>query len=61
MDEKQKATEDEFNKYIFQKVIELGYDDGFSFLADWREKEKMKRERNYPDYYKIGDEVYCNF
>ena len=61
MEEKQSATENEFNAYIFQKMKELGYDDGFSYLTNWREKEKLKRERFNPTYFKIEGEVYCNF
>lgn len=59
--EKQSATEREFNKYIFQKIKELGYDDGFSYYQKFIEKEKSKREGNYPTYYQIGDEVHCTF
>lgn len=61
MEEKQSATENEFNNYIFEKIKELGYDDGFYYLTSWREKEKMKKEGFYPTYFKIEGEVYCNF
>ncbi|MFA5070965.1 MAG: hypothetical protein WC511_01175 [Candidatus Pacearchaeota archaeon] len=61
--EKQPATEKEFDDYTFQKIKELGFEDaiGFSYFNDFREKEKSKRERNYPTYYKINGEVHCDF
>jgi len=61
--EEQSATEGEFNKYIFDKIKEFGFEDaiGFSYYQQFIEKENEKRKGFYPTYFKIDGEVCCNF
>jgi len=56
--EKQIATEDEFNKYILDKINSLDIFGAAPFFENFTEKENLKKQGFDLEFYKEGGKVY---
>lgn len=59
--ERQIATEDEFDKYIVNKINSADEFGATEFLEDFTQKESLKKQGIKLDFYKKGDKVYYSF